>query len=418
MPKEAADVRLQHAVICALACAALATGCGYLYIGARDDMSEKRREPGGGTVYSTAVLIGEAAGAGRGPVLVLARPVSGPATTPADYVILDRPGRFMLYVPAGPYRVLTFTDANGDGTFTGNEITGSAGGPSGITVGEGEVVAGIAPAGSATGGAPAGSISIRDDGRVPHQSVNGERIRLYEERFCHQNAEAGMWRPTLFMKAFGANICVADEYAPGKVPVLFVHGAQGSPRDWAYFHYRLADPRFARWYYYYPTGIRLALAARLLYEALLDMKKKCGYARICITAHSMGGLIVRHLLANYDLAGHGIDARLYVSLASPWSGYESADRAMQLPAKKLPIWLDVGTTSDFIRRTLEAHIPAGTSYHLFYGTSDGVSAGRALDDRACRDAKGKHGFEVTHDTILSDRRVFGKYYEVLTTEMR
>jgi len=196
-----------------------------------------------------------------------------------------------------------------------------------------------------------------------------------------------------------------------------VHGAQGSPRDWAYFHFRLADRRFARWYYYYPSGIRLALASRLLYEALLDMKKKCGFTRICITAHSMGGLVARHRIAAYDLERQGIEVKLYVSLASPWTGYESADRAMRLPAKRLPVWLDVGTTSDFIRRTLDMRIPAGTSYHLFYGTADGVSAARALDDRACRDAKGKHGFEVNHDTILSDRKVFGKYYEVLKAEM-
>jgi pimeloyl-ACP methyl ester carboxylesterase len=409
---------MMRAILVTLFCAVLATGCGYLSIGTRDDVSEKRRAPGGGSVYSSAVLMGEAACHGRGPVLVLARPVPDTVSAVSDYVILDRPGRFMIYVPAGAYRVFAIADENSDGVFTGGEICGSAGGPGGIMVAEGGVVSGIIPAGPVATDGRAAAIFIRDDGKVPRQSANGERMRVYEERFCLQNAESGWWRPSLFMKAFGANIYAADEYGKGKVPVLFVHGAEGSPQNWAYFNYRLTDPRFVKWYYYYPTGVRLALAARLLYEALLDMKKKYAFTRICITAHSMGGLVVRHMLANYDCAGRGIDVALYVSLASPWTGYESADRALQMPSKKLPSWLDVGTASDFIRRTLESRIPAGTSYHLFYGTADGVSAGRALDDRACRDAKGKHGFEVTHDTILTDRKVFRKYYEVLKAEMK
>jgi pimeloyl-ACP methyl ester carboxylesterase len=400
-----------------IACAALAAGCGYMSISKRDDVSEKRRAPGGGTVYGSAVLMGEVTAPCAGPVLVLARPVPEPVRESPDYVFLEKPGRFMVYVPAGSYRVFAYCDANRDGVFTGGEACGSAGGRNGIRAGEGEVAAGIKVARPAAADGPRGGISIRDDGAVPRQSVNGERMKLYDEKFCQQNAEAGWWQPTLFMKAFGANIYAADAYAPGKVPVLFIHGAEGSPQNWAYFHYRLSDPRYVKWYYYYPTGIRLALAARLLYEALLDMKKHYGFSRICITAHSMGGLIARHLLANYDLGKQGIEVRLYVSLASPWTGFESADRALQLPAKRLPSWLDVATSSEFIRRTLESRIPAGTSYHLFYGMADGVSAERALDDRACRDAKGKHGFEVTHDTILSDRNVFRKYYEVLTAEM-
>ncbi len=409
-------MKTARVIIGILACAALAAGCGYMSIGKRDDVSEKRRTPGGGTVYSSAVLMGEVTARCAGPVLVLARPVAEQAGGPADYVILEKPGRFMVYVPAGSYRLYAFCDADRDHVFTDAEVCGSAGGRAGISANEGEVAAGIRVSGPA--GAPLGGISIRDDGRVPRQSVNGERMKLYDERFCLQNAEAGWWTPSLFMKAFGANIYATDAYVPGKVPVLFIHGAEGSPQNWAYFHYRLSDPRYVKWYYYYPTGIRLGLAARLLYEALLDMKKKYGFSRICITAHSMGGLIARHLLANYDLGKKGIEVRLYVSLASPWTGFKSADRALQLPAKRLPSWLDVATSSDFIRRTLEARIPAGTSYHLFYGTADGVSEGRALDERASRDAKGKHGFEVTHDTILTDRKVFGKYYEVLTKEMK
>lgn len=417
-------MRRRVAILCMLLCAAGTGACGYLSMSARDDVRGGPNSAGSATreAYNSAVLMGSVEG-GQGPCLVLACPVSGAKASAEDYVVLERPGPFMLYVPAGTYRIYAFADYDGDGFFDAKEAAGvySGGGseaPPDVAVGEGEVRTGIViAAGGGRRAAFPGSLRIKDDpAAVPRQPANGALVRLYDERFCSANADAGWWSPSLFMKGFGARIYVAEKYDPRRIPVLFVHGAQGSPQNFAYFLFRLDRKKYQPWFFYYPSGIRIALASRLLHEALLDLKKRYGFNALCVTAHSMGGLVTRDLLTRYDTRRH-YDVRLYVTLASPWSGFESADYAFMVPSKKLPVWHDVSTNSAFIRATLGAALPPNVRYYLFYGKNDSVAKGRALDERAYGEARGTFGFDVDHDTILSDRRVFRKYGEVLAKEL-
>ncbi|OHD66789.1 MAG: hypothetical protein A2176_09950 [Spirochaetes bacterium RBG_13_51_14] len=410
--------------LCAISCFA----CGYLSISRRDDaramqLDQSKRK----AVYNASVIMGRVSSTGGAPhaTMVLAYPLSFSENTLIDYVILDRPGPFMLYVPEGRYHVYSFTDVNGDRVFNEGEVSGSysagAGGrPADIAVGEGSVTDDILitaiPSRRGTVTFPR-KVRIRDDAMIPHQPGNGDIARIYDEKFCPANADIGWWSPTLFMKVFGARIYITRAFDSGKIPVLFIHGAQGSPQNWAYFLFRLDKTGFQPWFYYYPSGIRLSLASRLLYEALLDLKKKYGFKTICIVAHSMGGLITRDLLTSYDLRKQDITVKLYITLASPWTGFESADRALQLPSKKLPIWYDVASTSAFINQTLQARLPSSVSYYLFYGRGDSVAQGKALDERAYSGAKGKIGFDVDHNTILSDRKVFSQFRAILTREL-
>ncbi|MBN2160413.1 MAG: alpha/beta hydrolase [Spirochaetes bacterium] len=410
-------MRTPSAIICLALCSALLGDCGYLSMSRRDDVRANRDRD----AYNSSVLMGSVAG-GTGPCLVLAYPVSRPDAKPDDHVVMDRPGPFMLYVPAGTYRIYAFADYNRDGWFDAGEVFGlyaaGSGEASEVTVAEGEVKAGIDIFAGRERPAPVfpKSIRIQDDpAAVPRQPANGEVVRIYDERFCQANADAGWWSPSLFMRGFGARIYLLEEYDPRKIPVLFVHGAQGTPQNWAYFLFRLDRKRYQPWFYYYPSGIRIALASRLLREALLDVKKKYGFGALCIVAHSMGGLVTRDLLTRYDTRRH-FNVRLYVTLASPWSGFESADYAFMVPSKKLPVWHDVATNSAFINETLRAKLPQQVRYYLFYGRNDSVAKGRALDERAYGGAWGMFGFDVDHDTILTDRRVFRKFGEVLAKE--
>jgi pimeloyl-ACP methyl ester carboxylesterase len=406
--------------LCIVVLLGSSASCGYMAIGKRDNVYESRPSSAGGKTaeFNSAVIIGTVSCPRDRAVLVMAWNAARDGEGPVEHVFLNRPGRFMLYVPEGRFRVYAITDVDEDGFFTDDEICAVGGGDDGITVRAGDVAAGLVITGPAPKVRPPRKIAVRDDGSVPRQRSNGEIIKLYDEKFCQKNASVGWWKPTLFMKAFGANIYLTEPYDPKKIPVLFVHGAEGSPRNWAYFHFRLNGVRYQPWYFYYPSGIRLSLAARILYESLLDLRKKYGFTKICITAHSMGGLIARYLLCYHDLMRHGIEVKLFATLAAPWSGFESADLALQLPSKKLPSWIDVSTHSGFIQQALEGHLPPTVSHHLFYGKDDTVSKGRALDERVYAEAKGKHGFDVDHDTILSDRAVFVRYHEILSREMR
>lgn len=422
-------MKLSGKAIVFAALAACFCSCAYFSIGARDNVPSvaAERDQGAGPLYNSAVIMGTVTAKGRThSTLVMAHPLSYTEKVPGDYVLLARPGSFMLYVPAGRYRIYVFTDSSEDGYFTDEEVSGvftaKSGQPEEIVLSEGEVRAGVVVAAGETGrGAPPNTarIRIRDDAKLmPYQTANGDIVRIYDEKFCAENAETGLWAPSQFMKAFGAHSYFTRKYDPGKIPILFVHGVEGNPQNWAYFDFRLARTRYQPLYFYYPSGIRLPLATRLLYESLLDLKRKYGIARICVTAHSMGGLIARNLLAQYDLKAQGIEVVLFVTLASPWTGFEAADRAFLFSSKKLPNWYDVGTTSAFIRRTLQVPLPLSVVHCLFYGTKDSISRGRALDDRASAGAAEKFGFDVDHDTILTDRGVFRKYGELLSRYLR
>lgn len=412
-----------RALIACLFVLALFPACRYLSIGARDDM--QGRSAGGARAgdYNSAVIMGRImGGATNRPVMVLACPQSNKKGAPVEYVILKGPGPFMLYVPEGAYRLYSVTDFNDDGLFEEREVSGAFDRAKGLSVAEGEVrtdVAIRAKASAAEGIAVPCRFSVKDDASaLPHQAANGEIVKIYDERFSMANADTGLWAPSNFMKAFGAYIYLTGPYDPRKLPVLFVHGSQGSPHTWAYFHFRLDRSKYQPWFFYYPSGIRLPLASRLLYEALLDLKKRYGYTRICITAHSMGGLVTRHLLTRYEPAKNGIEVKLYVTLASPWSGYESADRVLRMSSKKLPSWLDMASSSAFIKRTLQAPLPPEIAYYLFYGKRDETSQGRSLDGRACGGARAIYGFDVDHDTIMADRAVFQRYSSLLAGELR
>jgi hypothetical protein len=79
--------------------------------------------------------------------------------------------------------------------------------------------------------------------------------------------------------------------------------------------------------------------------------------------------------------------------------------------------MDLGSQSVFIKRTMNAELPAQIKYYLFYGKEDKLSKGKALDDRAMLNARGKIGFDCDHNSILTDRKVFIKFNEILEKEL-
>ncbi|MBW1899006.1 MAG: alpha/beta hydrolase, partial [Deltaproteobacteria bacterium] len=263
-----------------------------------------------------------------------------------------------------------------------------------------------------------GELQIQDDfDTAIYTGGNGQVEKIYDEMFSSENAAAGWWAPSSFMKAYGANIYFAEQYDPGKIPVLFVHGAKGSPQDWVYFLIRLDRNRYQPWFFYYPSGMRLSLSSKILYEKMTDLQRKYGFNTICIAAHSMGGIVTRAMLTNHDFSKNINFVKLYITFATPWTGYTSADKGIKYAFKKLPSWYDLGRRSSFIKRVMRARLPSHVPYYLFYGKQDKVSKGAAIDERVFVEAKERFGFQCDHETILSDRDVFDQYDEILKKEL-
>ncbi|HPD57190.1 MAG TPA: alpha/beta hydrolase [Smithellaceae bacterium] len=400
------------------------SGCRYLSITPEDDTVALSKGKERMLVYNCAVVKGRVVSSDvvKNPTLLVAYPLTGDDSSLSDYVVLNSTSPFMLYLSEGRYHLYAITDFNNDGVYTEKEVSGYFGFPSApreISLRKEDLVKGIVINTSRENSKKISfpqPLNIDERQAISQLTYSGQVTKIYDERFSLENASAGWWNPSVFMRAFGARIYFTQEYDPEKIPVLFVHGAEGSPQNWVYFFMRLDHRRYQPWFFYYPSGIHLSLASHLLYDELMELHAQYGFKKMCIVAHSIGGLVTRSLLTRYKFKDNFV--KVYVTLATPWSGFEMADVSQRRKHKSLPSWMDIGTQSVFIRRTLNAKLPGTISYYLFYGKEDDVSAGRALDDRVLLRAKDNFGFDCNHDTILSDRLVFRKFSEILEKEFQ
>ncbi len=344
--------------------------------------------------------------------------IKGKNTVQFEHIILTKAGTYMMYLPKGAYRIYLAIDFNEDDLFEHTEISGSYDSFKTVTLKRGDVKTGIDIRSKST---PIKNTGIPPQFKIEYNYYsseyswrNGQTVKFYDAIFSANNAHVGLWAPSTFMSSLGANIFFLEKYDPQKIPILFVHGSKGNPNDWAYFLIRMDRKRFQPWFFYYPSGMRLPLISRILHEKLSDLHKTYQFSQMCITAHSMGGLVTRALLTSYDQEKYDNLVKLYVTLATPWSGFESADTAVETSPVKLPNWIDMASRSMFIKKQLRKTLPPQIPYHLFYGKYDVVSGGRALDERIFKGAAGRHAFDVNHDSILSDKKVFIKYNDILT----
>jgi len=138
---------------------------------------------------------------------------------------------------------------------------------------------------------------------------------------------------------------------------------------------------------------------------------------MAIIAHSVGGLTTRSFLTRFVSDKQNNFVRLFVTFATPWSGFGIADASQTMIHKSIPVWVDLGTQSNFIKSTMEAKLSPHINHYIFYGINDKICGDKALDNRAVACAVRSFGFDCTHDTILSNRKVFFKFNEILEKEL-
>lgn len=51
-----------------------------------------------------------------------------------------------------------------------------------------------------------------------------------DERFSDENGIRSFWEIGWFHKKISGNIYSFETYDPGKIPILFIHGATGTPK--------------------------------------------------------------------------------------------------------------------------------------------------------------------------------------------
>jgi len=361
---------------------------------------------------------------GNGPIIVAACS-TGEEKKIAHYTVLHDTGEYELMVGQGTYYVFAFWDKNSNLIYEADEPAGQYGDPKMVSAPAVGVVFDI-------------DIVIPEEEKkieIPHgfkiASVKPEKLysrqagditNLDDERFDEENGTKGFWEPYSFFKEFGGNIYFLEEYDSEKTPILFIHGAGGTPGSWQYFVDNIDRTRFQPWFFYYPTGARIDSMSYLLLWKLSNLQARFHFNKIYITAHSMGGLVARSFIVNYGQKFPFV--KLFISLATPWGGDKMAEYGVQQSPAIIPSWIDMQPEGDFIKSLYRIKMPEDVSFYMFFGhrgsrnpfrsnNDETIALSSLLDYRSQSEAKMNYAFNEDHASIISSKDVLAQYNTIL-----
>ena len=238
--------------------------------------------------------------------------------------------------------------------------------------------------------------------------------------FTESVGRKGLWQPLSFLKEKRGGVYLLEAYDPDKIPVLFIHGAGGTPQDWRYFISKLDRSKYQVWVYTYPTGLPIELSARWLNSFVGELHRQYGFERLAIAAHSMGGLVARRFIAlDAGDAGRGYRT-LLATFSTPFGGVPVARLAQGLGPYAVPAWHDLQPESAFLRSLLKAALPESVRHHVFYGyrddggsfDSDGIIS---VESQLAAKAERTYGFQTDHSDIIESASVFKAFASVLAS---
>lgn len=363
------------------------------------------------------------------PVAVLAvspAPLRGEIVDQSEAV---RGGSYYgLNLPSGTFRLIAVADLNGDGRYTETEVVAERPLQLDATVPE-KIVAGFDLTTRRIRRTPPPPFQIPVRTRPdPSPSVfypKGTIRTLEDPIFAPGMSSLGLYQPAAFLEAAPMMFYALEDELGYKVPVIFVHGIDGSAREFADVIAQLDRRRYAPWFFHYPSGGNLQQLGAMFYEIFLSGNTIPRTEQpMVIVAHSMGGLVVREALNRHrGTAREQIVGRL-ITIASPLAGHPSAARAARAPVV-IPSWRDLDPQSRFIQQLHRAPLPAGMSYHLFYtvGTASPPNASKAGDGvvplssqlaaAAQQEATEQLGFPCSHTGVLHDPAAIHRIVETI-----
>lgn len=396
----------------------LLTGCAFMQVKEESKF-----------VQNATVLVGVVSSThscGNMPIVVAAYSENDSKRTIVHYTTLHELGPYELMVPKGIHTIIAFGDKNKNLCFDEGEPAGQilragqASAPAGGVTGNLDIV--LSDNNSVTIDFPVGSqIPPKEYSRF-HSTCPGAIANIDHVLFSEEYGKKGFWAPLEFFKEMGGNIYFLEAYDPNKIPILFVHGAGGSPQNWGTLMGRIDRDKYQPWIFYYPSGSSIDSMSYLLYWKLSNLQTKYQFKEITITAHSMGGLVVRSFLVNcYQ---HFPFVTNFISISTPWGGEALAEMGVKYAPAVIPAWRDMQPGSEFIDSLYRKKMPSAIDHYLFFGHKGNRNMLRAnndkvvtlasqLDQRSQRDAKMVYGFSEDHVSILSSEQVISQYNAIL-----
>jgi pimeloyl-ACP methyl ester carboxylesterase len=229
--------------------------------------------------------------------------------------------------------------------------------------------------------------------------------------FSQENVEKGLWQPLVFLEEIGFGLYLLEELDPNKQPLLLVHGINGSPTNFRELAQQL-DDRYQILLFHYPSGVQLEHTAFVLHRAVSDFLKRFPDYTLKVLAHSMGGLVSRGMLiTNSQETNARIDT--YITLATPWSGHDSARMGVEWSPAIAPVWKSMVPNSRYLGAIFSKSLADNINHHLFfsyahdrYGPSKGddgvVTVKSQLNEQAQHEAHAIYGINDNHNGILTN----------------
>ncbi|TKB25467.1 alpha/beta hydrolase [Desulfopila sp. IMCC35006] len=373
------------------------------------------------TINNSTILVGtvtESFPSGDAPILVVTYSKIGSHRNIEHYTKLHEAGPYELIVPKGEYFIFAFVDINHDSIYQHGEPSGQYSAQGLLVEQSGGVLINldISIKNQEDGNVdfPTGTLVATKKSDTLHSTSPGAIADLNAPLFDYENGAKGYWQPLEFFKENGGNIYFLQPFDPTKIPVLYVHGATGSPRGWEYLVSNIDQNRYQPWFYYYPSGASLKSMADLLFWKMYNLKAKYKFKELYIVAHSMGGLVVRSFLVDYGQQFPEI--KKFISISTPWGGDSLSEMGVKYSPGVIPAWKDLGQQSEFVQSIYRKTLPDTLEFYLLFGhegnhnplrpNTDGVvTLASELDPRVQAEAKMIYGFNEDHNNILTSGRV-------------
>jgi len=288
----------------------------------------------------------------------------------ATFRMMSGPGSFDVRTRPAPTFIFGFEDLNKDLSFQADEPYGWAAGGQAVDPSK-EATDNLSIA-IAADSRPEFPQQLIDESLVNHVSDDvrfniGSVTPLDAPLFSEEQAKKGLWEPFAFMVDGGAGIHFLQPYDAGKVPVLFVHGINGTPQNFTALIENLDRSRFQAWVYSYPSGLRLPQLANGMYQFLQVLHRQLRFDELHLVAHSMGGLVSRggvNMCIQNDTCDY---LRSYTTLSTPWNGVASAQSGVDWAPTVVPVWRDMVPSSDYAMTLFDTPLPYDLPYFLMFG---------------------------------------------------
>ena len=320
-------------------------------------------------------------------------------------------GSFSIVVPDGRFYAGAFEDRNHDGQYQPSEPAQFYGKPTLLKVKPREREK-VQIAVTATS-KPVGIIIPDTAPRVAQVGANmGVVASLADDRFDPANGQLGMWKPIDFLAGPQGGLFLLSPYDPQRIPVLFVHGIAGTPRDFKRTIARLDHAKYQPWVAYYPSGLRLDMVANGIASGMHQIQRRYGFRQYAVVAHSMGGLVARAYIQKVweQYPEQAKALRMFVTVNTPLGGMSSAAYAVENSPLVIPSWQDVAAGSPFLAELGHKAWHSDVPYYLVFSfegddNGDGVVALSSQLAQPFQDqARRTYGFQNTHVGTLSDLR--------------